>query len=54
MLAIIWILIIVIAELIAPEYVAVLIAIANIFIPDQVFLIDEVLGIVIAIKRIAN
>ena len=52
MLNIIWILIVVIAELIVPEYVSVLIAIANIFIPDSVAYIDEILGIIIAIKRI--
>lgn len=45
---------IIVAELIAPAYVSVFIAIANIFVPDAVPCIDEIVGAVIAVKKLAG
>lgn len=41
-------------QIFAPKWVAVVIAIANIFVPDIVPVIDEVLGIVIVVLRIKS
>lgn len=51
-ISIAWVVIIVLAELFTPKWAAVLIALANIFIPDMVPFIDEILGVIIAAKRI--
>lgn len=49
-----WVVIIVLAELFTPKWVAVLLALANIYVPDMVPIIDEILGIIIVIKRILS
>lgn len=53
MAQIIWI-IVVIAELVAPSYLSLIIAIANFFIPDAVPVLDEVIGVVIAVKKLMD
>lgn len=54
MVAIIWVIAVVVVELIAPSYLALIIAIANFFVPDVVPVIDEVLGAVIAVKKLTD
>lgn len=51
---IIWIIVVGIAELITPSYLSLIIAIANFFIPDAVPVIDEVIGAVIAVKKLMD
>lgn len=52
--AIIWVIAVIVVELIAPSYISVLIVIANIFIPDAVPVLDEVIGAVIAVKKLTD
>ncbi len=49
-----WVGIMILLELCTPKGLAVLAVFANIFIPDMVPLIDEVLGVIITVKRLSS
>ena len=51
MLKIIWILLILAVELVAPKYISAIIAIGNMFLPDMVPYIDEILGAAILLRK---
>lgn len=53
-IAIVWIVAVAFVEMIVPEWLAVILAIANIFVPDMVPMLDEVVGIAIVIKRLID
>ncbi len=54
MLSILFVIIVLIVQIIAPSYISVLIFIANCFLPDTVPVIDEVLGCAIAIGKLRS
>ena len=54
MINILFVVIVLVVQLIAPSYLSVLIFIANCFVPDMVPVIDEVLGLVIAICKLRS
>ncbi len=49
-----WVGIMVLLALCAPKGLAVLVVFANIFIPDMVPFIDEVLGVILTVKRLSS
>ena len=52
MASIIYIIFVLIVQIVAPSYVSILIAIAKIFIPDTVPVIDEVLSLYVAVAKL--
>lgn len=54
MINIIFVIIVLIVQSVAPSYISILIFIANCFVPDSVPLIDEVLGLIISIGKLKS
>lgn len=54
MVQIVWIIIVAIVELVAPTYISVLLAIGNIIFPDTTPVVDEVIGGLIAFKKLSD
>ncbi len=54
MTSIVWVVIMVLLALFVPKGLAVLIVLVNIFIPDMVPFIDEVLQVIVLIKKLSS
>lgn len=51
---IIWIIIVAVVELVVPKYISILIAIGNLIFPDTTPFVDEIIGCLIAIKKLSD
>lgn len=51
MLQIVYVLVVLGVELIAPKYISLLVAIGNMFMPDMVPYIDEILGVAVLLGK---
>lgn len=52
MISIIFVIVVLLVQLLAPSYISLIILIANFFLPDAVPLIDEALGLAITIGKL--
>ena len=54
MIRLLWVVAVLLVELIAPTFVSVLVVIANMFLPDMVPFVDEILGVAVVLKKMSG
>lgn len=54
MIRLLWVVAVLLVELIAPTFVSVLVVIANMFLPDMVPFVDEILGVAVVLKKMSD